>query len=182
MCVPGCGSCGCSWRRCGCHCSSCYSRITDPVCKAFNIACEIVKSPIKVLLIGAREIVRFVGNSLDIAKEAFRVAERIADAASRGLTQASDSLDDVKDAFRDGIRLIAEIVTYGLRNLLVIEEITFEASLGDTNLGRFEISVTAVVLGSRQTLTLRIDLNNILGTITRPLGDLIGIKIKKLLG
>ena len=117
---------------------------------------------------------RLVGNSLDIAKEAFRAAERIADAASRGLTQASDSLEDVKDAFRDGIRLIAEIATYGLRNLLVIEEITFEASLGTANLGRFEISVTVVVLGSRQTLRLSIDLNNILRTITRPLAGLIG--------
>ncbi len=126
---------------------------------------------------------RFVGKSLDIAKEAFRIAERIADAASRGLTEASDILDEVKEAFRDGLRLIAEIVTYGLTNLLKIEEISFEASLGTINTGRFEVSATVVVLGSRQTPRLTIDLQDILRTLTRPLARLFGnVKLLEKIG
>ena len=103
------------------------------MCKLANAACDALKAPILLTLSAARETVRAVGNSLDIAKERFRAAERIADAASRGLSKAVDILDEVKDAFRDGLRLIAKIASYGLKNLLNIKEISFEASLDSVN-------------------------------------------------
>lgn len=175
VCVPGCGRCSCNWRRCGCHCSSCYKRIRDPICVAANVACEALKAPIKLALKGAREALRGVSNSLNVAKKAFRVAEQIADAASRGLAEASDALEEVKEAFADGISLLGEIAGFGIRNMLNIEEIRFNARLESVNSGQFQISVEARILGSKQRISLDINLRNIVGTITRPLARKIGI-------
>lgn len=173
VCVPGCGGCSCSWRGCRCHCSSCYSRTSDPVCQSANAACRSLKQPFLSALDGARETVRLAGQSLNIAKEAFRAAESVANGASNAVQVAADSLDVVKDTFKVGAQLIGDIASFGLSELFALHEITFEAPLTAAAAvgGRFSLTVRATILGSSQKIRISADLNDITGTITRPLAD-----------
>ena len=148
--------------------------MTGPVCLAANAACEVLKAPFILSLKVARETVRALGDSLSIAKETFRVTERALDAASSALQDASDGLEYVKRQFREGLQVLAEVANFGLTGFCAIEEITFQASLSNAALGSFSLSVRAVILDQTVSVSLSADLNNIVGTITRPLANRIG--------
>ena len=142
---------------------------------AANAACKALKAPILASLRLARKALETLGDSLNEAKEAFRVAERASDIASRGLRDASDRLEYVKQKFREGLQVVAEITNFGLNRLFAIEEITFQASLGNAAIGRFSLSVQAIILDQTVRVSLSTaDINNIHGTITRPLANRIG--------
>lgn len=173
VCVPGCGGCSCSWRGCRCHCSSCYSRIPDLACQAANTACHHLKQPFLIALDGARATVRLAQGTLDIARAAFHAAQRLANAAQHGITAAQNALDAVEHGFRVGLQFVADILSFGLNNLLNIREITFDSSLSAAAEGRFSLTITATVLGTSRTASFEANLHDIAGTIARPLGETI---------
>lgn len=119
----------------------------------------------------ARESFRLAGQSLNVAKEAFRAAELTFNTASDAVQAATDSLNVVKETFRVGAQLIGEIASFGLSGLIDINEITFESSLSAATGGSFSLTVRATILGSSQNIKISADLNDIPGTITRPLAD-----------
>ena len=142
---------------------------------AANAACKALKAPILASLRLARETLEALGDSLSIAKKAFRVAERALNVASRELRDVSVGLEHVKRRFREGLQVVAKITNFGLNRLFAIEEITFQASLGNAASGRFSLSVQAIILDQTVNVSLSTaDINNIHGTITRPLANRIG--------
>ena len=115
-----------------------------------------------------------LGDSLNVAKGVFSAAESALEAASQELQDASDGLEYVKQKFREGLQVLAEVVNFGLTGFFAIEEITFQASLSDASLGSFALSVRAVILDQTVSVSLNADINNIVGTITCPLANRLG--------
>ena len=177
VCVYGCGGCSCSWSgRCRCRCSSCHRRIPDAACQAANAACRALKAPLEASLNAARDTLNTLSRSLDTARDALHAAERGVNAARQALTEATNSLNAVQNTFQQGLQLLDHINNLGgLQNILAIQEISIEAPLNQAALGRYSATIRARILGQQQNVNVQADLNDITGTMLRPLADRLGI-------
>ena len=158
VCIPGFKECKCDFFH-GCHnCGwdNCRWRNHDDACELKNKACK-----------GLRE---GPGKLLDQKLKA-------ADAAGQKLVEATKKLTDVKKGVQGSIDMFNRITTAGFGGLLDIQEINFESSLAVAALGKYSLSVRAVILGQSQTLDINADLYAITSTIVNPLAKKIGIKV-----
>ena len=171
-CISGTTCCGTVCRgTCVCivpRFRDCCWRVHDPVCEAENAACELLKAPIRVQLEAAKATMRTLQSTFDVARIALRAAEEVLSGAQQAVRLASDALEDVEDTFQPGLEVATDIAQFGLTEIVSINNITFEVSLGEASSGRFGASVKAHLLGVDTSVSVNLDLHD----ITRAAGEL----------
>lgn len=107
----------------------CCSRISDPICETENVACLVLKEPIKLALRGAEELVDASRHTLEVAKAAFAVSEGALIAAEQGVVAAQTTVDGVEAAYSVGLKTAEFIAKLGINGLISIRKISFDVSL-----------------------------------------------------
>ena len=157
-----------------CLCGKC---IPDVTCVAANKICDGLRATAKGALDAAGATIKGLGHTLDIAKGTLTAAQKATDATKIVLTEAAKSLSVVKGAMQGTVDIFNKITSFGLNGVFSIEEITFDAQLGNAALGKFSLSIRAKILGKTETLSVNADIHDIISTIVNPLAKKIGIKI-----
>ena len=160
-CPDGFTCCATAWGVCICTHPTwkrCCTRIPDPICEAENVACLVLKEPIKLALRAAEEVVDASRHTLEVAKAGLAIPEAALIVAEQGVVVAQAAVDGIEAAYAAGLKAAEFIANLGLNGLISIRQISFDISLDAAFSGSFSGSVKAVFLGAAE-VTISFDIN-----------------------
>ncbi len=122
----------------------------------------------------ATRLLKGLRHALGRARGFFHHATNGVNAARNAWNYARGKLNNVKNRFKNGIRMISQVAR-GWSNVFSIEQISVNAHLTTAAHGQFQASLRVIVLGNRRRFAFRINLRNIVQSIIRPLAAHLGV-------
>ena len=173
-------SCRKIWRSriCTPRWGTCCRHITNPICKARNIACRAARRTATLGLRGAEVLVRRSSGILNGAKAVLRAAQHVVRVSKHSLDIANAFLEGVKSTYLAGTKALSAIIKYGIGGVFELREVMFDVALSTAATGHFRVSVLVSIFRHMNRFSLSINLRNILSFV-KAIGERVIHGLKK---